>query len=201
MIDDSDDGDLERTVGVGSASSYCLSDPEVVQGLTDAAISCLDAQRANGGSNSGNTLTPAEPVVASHIADADAVAVGYRSRRGNEKVRRFAIRALAEKRGVEIRAAAARLNPALEYTPKDWRDPQMHGDAAAVTIRTRNQIMRTAKPRTFVLPERGMLICSGEDDDVLILEGGDAKLQTLGKDFDYDPEQSECVDCSKKQNT
>lgn len=197
MIDDSLDDGLGRTIKVGLTGPDWLDDREAVQGLANAAIRSLDAQRTYGGSDSGGAQTSAQPEVSTHPDDIDAVAAGYPSSRRHTEAYKRAIRELLANRGAEAKATAAaiaaELNPKPKYTPKDWRDPQMHGDAEAETIRTRKEIMKTAKPRTFVTLEQGMLICSGSADSVLAIKAGDAKLPTLGKDFGYDPEREQWI--------
>lgn len=207
MNDDSDDflgDDPGRTIEVVPTSPDWLRNSEAVKGIVDAAISYLDARRADGGSDSKSAPTPKRSTVGLPLDAESDVARSWRSRelrrRAEEEERRRREEEEREERFVNkealARAAeAARLRPpAPKYTPKDWRDPQMHGDAAEVTISTRNKIMETALPRVFVLPEKGMLVCSGKADAVLTLGTEDAKLlPTLGKDFGYNPKRKRWI--------
>lgn len=52
-----------------------------VQELVNAAIRSIEERRANGGSDSGSTFTPAEQAASSHLDEADTVAATYTSPR------------------------------------------------------------------------------------------------------------------------
>lgn len=216
MNDDLGD-DPERTITdvtpgeVVPKSSDWLSDKRAVAALVGAAIQQIERRRGAGDrSDSESAPTPKRSTVALPLDVESEVAHTWRSmeqrRRAEEEARRRREEKEREEQfvneeAVAIAAEAARLRqPAPEYTPKDWRDQQMHGDAAEGEILAlRDRIMKLAKPRTFILPEKGMLVCSGKADFVLTLKDGDAPLPILGKDFGYDPERGRWI--SKQGDT
>lgn len=87
MNDDLLDDDPGSTIGVVPTGPDWSNDPEGVKDLTDAVIRRLDEQKANGGSDSGSTFTPAEQAAASHLDEADTVAATYTSPRIDHPIR------------------------------------------------------------------------------------------------------------------
>lgn len=149
--------------------------------LVGAAIRSIDARR-RGKPSSRNAV---DVEVSGAIKEMDG-----RSH-DREKLRKFA-RELADAARVATNKVAAL--PARLARRRNIHDPDVSGDAAAVTINARRELMESMRPHTFIVPEKGALICNCLADIVIVLGEDGCELPTIGKDFGYNPQTGEWVD-------